>query len=144
MRLTEATAFVSREALRHNIRLVRDLVSPAELLAVVKDDSYGHGADTVVDVLPGTLAAGGASVVYAAGPPALMRLVSEVAEARDLPSQVAVEAATPCATGLCGTCVVPVRSDGGADRWARSSVEGPVLRGDQVRWQDWKHAGGWS
>lgn len=51
MRLTEATAFVSRDALRHNIRLVRDRVSPAELLAVVKDDAYGHGSDAVVDVL---------------------------------------------------------------------------------------------
>lgn len=51
MRLTEATAFVSRDALRHNTRLVRDRVSPAELLAVVKDDAYGHGSDAVVDVL---------------------------------------------------------------------------------------------
>jgi alanine racemase len=51
MSVSEATAFVSLDALRHNIRLVRNRVSPAELLAVVKDDAYGHGVDAVVDVL---------------------------------------------------------------------------------------------
>ncbi|MHA6694594.1 alanine racemase [Homoserinimonas sp. A520] len=51
MRITEATAFVSVDALRHNVRLLRDRVAPAALLAVVKDDAYGHGVDAAVDVL---------------------------------------------------------------------------------------------
>ncbi len=41
-------ALVSRGALRHNIRMLRDRVAPAELLAVVKDDAYGHGVGPVV------------------------------------------------------------------------------------------------
>lgn len=41
-------ALISRSALRHNLRVVSDRVAPAELLAVVKDDAYGHGRDTVV------------------------------------------------------------------------------------------------
>ena len=51
MSSTEATATVSTAALRHNVRLVRERVAPAELLAVVKDDAYGHGLDPVMDVL---------------------------------------------------------------------------------------------
>ncbi len=31
-------------ALRHNVRLLRDLAAPAALMAVVKADGYGHGA----------------------------------------------------------------------------------------------------
>ena len=46
-----AVAAISIAALRHNVRLIRDRVSPAELLAVVKDDAYGHGLDPVLDVL---------------------------------------------------------------------------------------------
>jgi alanine racemase len=33
------------------VRLVCERVSPAKLLAVVKDDAYGHGLDSVLDVL---------------------------------------------------------------------------------------------
>ena len=44
-------AIVSTGALRHNVRLVRDRVAPAALLAVVKDDAYGHGIGAVLDVL---------------------------------------------------------------------------------------------
>lgn len=45
------TAIISTSALRHNVRVVRDRVAPAALLAVVKDDAYGHGVGTVVDIL---------------------------------------------------------------------------------------------
>lgn len=51
MHNAHATAIISTAALRHNIRLVRDRVSPAELMAVVKDDAYGHGLSNVLAVL---------------------------------------------------------------------------------------------
>ena len=37
-------AEISRSALLHNFRLLRSLAAPAELLAVVKANAYGHGA----------------------------------------------------------------------------------------------------
>ena len=49
--MTTATITVSRSALRENLRAVRDRVRPAELMAVVKDDAYGHGLDEVVRLL---------------------------------------------------------------------------------------------
>lgn len=45
-----AVATVSRSALRENVRLVRERVSPAKLMAVVKDDAYGHGLREAVGV----------------------------------------------------------------------------------------------
>lgn len=41
----------SRTALTHNATLIRDRVAPAELMAVVKDDAYGHGLGEVVRAL---------------------------------------------------------------------------------------------
>jgi alanine racemase len=46
-----ATAYVSKSAIARNVRLISQRVSPAQLLAVVKDDGYGHGLETVVDVM---------------------------------------------------------------------------------------------
>jgi len=51
--VTGVVAEVSRSALQHNIRLLRERVSPARLLAVIKDDAYGHGASFAVEVLRG-------------------------------------------------------------------------------------------
>ena len=42
---------IDLDAIAHNTRLVKDLVAPAELMAVVKADAYGHGADHVVKVM---------------------------------------------------------------------------------------------
>ncbi|MGH9069162.1 MAG: alanine racemase, partial [Acidimicrobiales bacterium] len=45
--LRPAWAEVDLDALAHNVGLVRSLVAPARLCAVVKADGYGHGAVTV-------------------------------------------------------------------------------------------------
>jgi len=42
-----ARAEVDLEAIAHNVRVLRELVTPAELCAVVKADGYGHGAIAV-------------------------------------------------------------------------------------------------
>ena len=44
-------AEIDAAALRHNARVARELASPAQLLAIVKADAYGHGADTVVPAI---------------------------------------------------------------------------------------------
>ena len=77
-----------------------------------------------------------AAVVYAAGPSALLHAVAAAAEEHGAWSQTALEVDSPCATGLCHGCQVPVVGEAGAPRWARACVDGPVFRGDRVRWQD--------
>ena len=44
-------AEIDRVALRHNARVVRGFVGPAEILAVVKADAYGHGSTGVAEAL---------------------------------------------------------------------------------------------
>ena len=45
------TATVDLGALRHNVQMLREHASPAELMAVVKADAYGHGAVPVARTL---------------------------------------------------------------------------------------------
>jgi alanine racemase len=42
-----AWAEIDLDALDHNVRLIRDLVAPAAVWAVVKADGYGHGAPAI-------------------------------------------------------------------------------------------------
>lgn len=48
---TVPVATIDRAALRANVRALRDRVHPATLMAVIKDDAYGHGLDAVLPVL---------------------------------------------------------------------------------------------
>ena len=36
--------------------------------------------------------------------------------------------------GVCMTCVLPVIGEDGVTRMVRSCIDGPVFRGDRVRW----------
>ena len=46
-RLSRATVTIDLSAVAANVRMLRDLVAPAEVWAVVKADGYGHGASAV-------------------------------------------------------------------------------------------------
>jgi dihydroorotate dehydrogenase electron transfer subunit len=104
-----------------------------------EDGSMGE-TGTVRDVLPRVIEETGADVVYGCGPTELLRSVTQVAGDFGLPSQVSVEEflqrTGACGIGVCMTCMLPVHGDDGVTRMVRACADGPVLRGDRVRWGD--------
>ena len=108
----------------------------ADSVAVTTDDGSSGTRGRVSDVLPAVLEKSAADVVYACGPMAMLRAVSDIATARGIPCQVAVEESMACGIGVCMTCVLPVVGEDGRTRMVRSCVEGPVFLGDRVRWDD--------
>lgn len=108
----------------------------ARAVTVVTGDGSVGVRGTVPDVLPEALRRSGAAVVYAAGSPPTLHAAALAAEEHGAWSQVALEQRTTCGTGLCLGCPVPVVGEEGVARTARACVDGPVLRGDRVRWLD--------
>lgn len=107
----------------------------ASLTITTDDGSVGeHGR--VTDVLPSVMDRVDAEVIYACGPMAMLRSVAKIAAERGAYSQCAVEEAMACGIGVCMTCVLPVIGDDGVTRMLRSCVDGPVFRGDKVRWDE--------
>lgn len=121
----EARLLSAREA-RRSVRAVT---------VVTGDGSVGQRG-SVADVIGEALTGSGAEVVYAAGPFATLHAVAAAAEAHGAWSQTAVEQPLTCATGLCQGCAVPVVGEDGVARMARACVDGPVFRGDRVRWAE--------
>ena len=66
----------------------------------------------------------------------LLERVAATAESHGVRSQLALERPLTCATGLCDGCPVPVVGDDGAEHVVRACVDGPVFRGDRVRWEE--------
>ncbi len=104
-------------------------------VTVTTDDGSVGLRGWVSDVLPGVLERTGGRVVYGCGPMAMLSAVSAIATAHGAVSQVAVEESMACGVGVCMTCVLPAIGADGATRMVRSCVEGPVFRGDRVRWE---------
>jgi dihydroorotate dehydrogenase electron transfer subunit len=100
-----------------------------------EDGSVGERG-RVSDVLPGLLQRSESEVVYACGPMGMLQAVSQIAEQYGAHSQTLVEESMACGVGVCMTCVLPIRGSDGETRMLRSCVDGPVFRGEQVRWAD--------
>jgi len=115
---------------------VLDAKRIAATLTITTDDGSLGERGRVTDVLPSVMDRVDADVVYACGPMAMLKSVAEVAKAHGAHSQCAVEEAMACGIGICMTCVLPVVGDDGVTRMLRSCVEGPVFRGDRVRWDE--------
>ncbi|MDP9417541.1 MAG: dihydroorotate dehydrogenase electron transfer subunit [Actinomycetota bacterium] len=108
----------------------------ATSVSVTTDDGSAGVHGRVSDVLPRVLERGDTDVVYACGPMPMLRAVTAIATEHGAVTQAAVEESMACGIGVCMTCVLPVVGDDGVTRMVRSCVEGPVFRGDRVRWDD--------
>ncbi|MGH3372043.1 MAG: hypothetical protein ACRDPR_18825, partial [Nocardioidaceae bacterium] len=122
---TEAGLFGALEAKR-----------AARTVVVVTEDGSVGMRGGVADLLPALLERTGSEVVYAAGPAPVLHAVAAAAERHGAWSQTALETELVCVTGACLTCVVPVVGEDGATRMVRACLDGPVFRGDRVRWDD--------
>ncbi len=108
----------------------------ASTLTITTDDGSLGQRGRVTDLLASVMDASDAAVVYACGPMGMLQRVAQIASSRQAYSQCAVEEAMACGIGVCMTCVLPVIGEDGVTRMLRSCVEGPVFRGDRVRWAD--------
>jgi len=75
-------------------------------------------------------------VIYACAPVTVLRDVCALAARYEIPVQACVDVPMTCGTGVCMGCVLPVTGTDGVTRIVRACVDGPVFRGDLVRWDD--------
>ncbi len=115
---------------------VLDLKGVSDSLIVTTDDGTSGVRGRVTDVLAQVITKNNSQAVYACGPMPMLQAVAEVSQANGAISQCAVEESMACGIGVCMTCVLPIIGDDGVTRMARSCVDGPVFRGDRVRWND--------
>jgi dihydroorotate dehydrogenase electron transfer subunit len=99
------------------------------------DGSFG-ARGVVTDMLEQVIREARTEVVYASAPVPVLREVTALASKYDIVVQASVDLAMACGIGVCMGCVLPVTGTDGITRMLRSCVDGPVFRGDLVRWDD--------
>ncbi|WP_405010360.1 dihydroorotate dehydrogenase electron transfer subunit [Kitasatospora sp. NBC_01539] len=117
----------------HGVEQARALTQ--DVLVVTEDGSAGLPGP-LADPVPQAVRAIGATVVHAAGPPAVLAAVAGAAAEAGARCWTMADTPMPCGTGLCAACVLPVDGADGVTRFARACTEGPVFDGARVRWAD--------
>ena len=83
----------------------------------------------MTDLLKTEAAENRIDTVYTCGPTPMMKAVSAVAAAADIPAQVSLEERMGCGIGACVTCACTV---GGKRK--RVCKDGPVFNASEVEW----------
>jgi len=104
-------------------------------IITTEDGSLGSRG-IVTDMLDQAIHDGRTDVIYACGPMPMLRQITVLARRYDIPVQAAVEEAMACGIGVCMTCVLPVIGSDGITRMSRACMDGPVFRGESVRWDE--------
>jgi len=72
------------------------------------------------------------TIVYACGPREMLKSTFKITHSSGIPSFMSWEERMGCGYGACQTCAIPVTGN----RYARICTEGPIFRGDEIRWAE--------
>lgn len=109
--------------------------SVSSLKIFTEDGSMGEKG-RVTTPISTLIEEGKVDVIYSCGPMAMLRVISELVEGTDVVHQCAVEEAMACGIGICMTCVLPIRNHDGSISNLRSCIDGPVMDGATVCWEE--------
>jgi dihydroorotate dehydrogenase electron transfer subunit len=107
--------------------------SVSSLKIYTEDGSTGI-MGKVTDPIPSLIQDGVVDVMYSCGPMGMLAAVSRIANEVDIVHQCAVEESMACGIGVCMTCVLPVENHDGDIAMLRSCIDGPVMDGASVKW----------
>jgi dihydroorotate dehydrogenase electron transfer subunit len=74
------------------------------------------------------------SKLFACGPTPMLKAVGKIAEDFNLPAELSMDEHMCCGTGVCLTCVIPVKTAEGWE-YQRTCTEGPVFDAQQIVWE---------
>lgn len=74
------------------------------------------------------------AVIYSCGPMAMLSAITKISDQYGVVHQCAVEESMACGIGICMTCVLPVENEDGSISNVRSCIDGPVMDGSRVQW----------
>jgi dihydroorotate dehydrogenase electron transfer subunit len=98
-----------------------------------EDGSMGQ-TGRVTDPIPQIIEDLDIAVVYSCGPMAMLSSITQITDTLSVVHQCAVEEAMACGIGVCMTCVLPVKNEDGSVSMLRSCIDGPVMDGSTVQW----------
>ncbi len=100
---------------------------------VIKGCDYVKVGGSILDDLEKIIDEYKPDIAYSCAPHIVMKLASEICEAKNLPLQVAMEKTMACGIGVCRSCVIKIKTPNGIEN-RTICADGPVFWGSEVVW----------
>jgi len=104
-------------------------------MRIYTEDGSMGSAGRVTDPIPEIIKDLNVAVIYSCGPMPMLAAITKITDEYEVVHQCAVEESMACGIGICMTCVLPVSNDDGTVFMLRSCIDGPVMDGSKVQWQ---------
>lgn len=103
-------------------------------IRIYTEDGSMGSAGRVTDPIPEIINDLNVAVIYSCGPMPMLAAITKISNEFDVIHQCAVEESMACGIGICMTCVLPVENNDGSVSMLRSCIDGPVMDGSKVQW----------
>jgi dihydroorotate dehydrogenase electron transfer subunit len=103
-------------------------------MRIYTEDGSMGSAGRVTDPIPEIIKDLNVGVIYSCGPMPMLAAITKISNEFDVVHQCAVEESMACGIGICMTCVLPVENEDGSTSMLRSCIDGPVMDGSKVLW----------
>ena len=104
-----------------------------EVITSTSDGSLGYHGN-ITEILDGAISEN--TVIYTAGPPAMLQEVARISQKHNVPCQVSLEATMACAIGACLGCAVETFLEG-YDCHQRVCSDGPIFNAKIINWDSY-------
>ncbi len=133
----DSTVRLSTTAREATASAVEFAVRGAKVVVSTDDGSLGfkgHVGQALTEFCEANPVAPDDLVVYTCGPERMMEFVAQFCESRGIRCYVCMERAMACGTGMCQSCVVPVRDESDVQGWRYRlcCMDGPVFEAGEV------------
>jgi dihydroorotate dehydrogenase electron transfer subunit len=105
-----------------------------EVRVATEDGSHGEKGLVTQPLLAELKRGVAGRKLFACGPTPMLKAVGRIAEEFNLPAELSMDEHMCCGIGVCLTCVIPVKADGGWE-YKRTCTDGPVFDSRQVLWE---------
>lgn len=119
---------------REELLLEKEIRSLGFPVRAATDDGSAGYRGPVTDLLAGLLAEERVEMVYACGPPAMLKVVALMLARHGVEGEVSLEERMGCGVGACFSCACRIKEEGGGEVYRRVCFEGPVFRAGEVVW----------
>jgi dihydroorotate dehydrogenase electron transfer subunit len=105
-----------------------------EVRVTTEDGSHGEAGLVTQPLMAELRRQAAGRKLFACGPTPMLKAVSKIAEQFQVPAELSMDEHMCCGVGVCLTCVIPIRANGGWE-YQRTCTEGPVFDARQVVWE---------
>ena len=105
-----------------------------DLRVTTEDGSHGEKGLVIQPLLAELQRRNAGRKLFACGPTAMLKAVARIADAFKVPAELSTDEHMCCGVGVCLTCVIPIKVDGGWE-YQRTCTEGPVFDARDILWE---------